>query len=434
MADPSPVVPERLDSWKAIADYLRRDVGTVRRWEKALGLPVRRVPGGRGRSVFAYSSEIDAWLKTAPAVSNASISASRPAWRGWLAVIALIAVAIGVAARARTPQLRASELRIQATPDGIVAFDAAGTARWRHPFSAAYRTALSEVGVSSRVLTGEPPAVYVATSHRERRSDGQLESGELTSLDLEGRVKRSFAFSDQVTVQGTKYGPPWALTTFAVDESAGTRRVAVAAHHFLWDPSLVTLLDDQWRRRGTFMHAGWIESVSWLGSNRLLVGGFSEPHDGGMVALLDAGALDGQGPEPPGTRHHCETCGTQRPLRMVVMPRSEVNRVSVSRFNRAAVQVTPQRIVARTIEVPSDVREAVDALYEFTRSLDLIRASFSTRYWEVHRALEGQGKLDHPRERCPDRDGPREIQSWEPETGWKTLKIRRDYGRPLNSL
>ena len=57
----SPTSEARLDSWKAIAQYLKRDVATARRWEK-LGLPVRRVPGGRGTSVFAYPSEIDQWL------------------------------------------------------------------------------------------------------------------------------------------------------------------------------------------------------------------------------------------------------------------------------------------------------------------------------------------------------------------------------------
>jgi hypothetical protein len=54
---------QRLDSWKAIATYLKRDLATVRRWEKSLGLPVHRV-GGAGRSVFAYTSEIDMWLTT----------------------------------------------------------------------------------------------------------------------------------------------------------------------------------------------------------------------------------------------------------------------------------------------------------------------------------------------------------------------------------
>ena len=51
----------RLDSWKAIADYLRRDVSTVRRWEKTAGLPVRRLAGSQ--SVFAYPADIDAWLR-----------------------------------------------------------------------------------------------------------------------------------------------------------------------------------------------------------------------------------------------------------------------------------------------------------------------------------------------------------------------------------
>lgn len=52
----------RLDSWKAIAAYLGRDVTTVIRWERERGLPVHRVPGGKRQAVFALTSEIDAWL------------------------------------------------------------------------------------------------------------------------------------------------------------------------------------------------------------------------------------------------------------------------------------------------------------------------------------------------------------------------------------
>ena len=65
MTTPAPDSVPRLDSWKAIADYLRRDVATVRRWEKTAGLPVHPLPGGRGMSVFAYTAEIDAWLSGA---------------------------------------------------------------------------------------------------------------------------------------------------------------------------------------------------------------------------------------------------------------------------------------------------------------------------------------------------------------------------------
>jgi uncharacterized protein (TIGR02996 family) len=51
---------ERLDSWKEIAAYLKRDDRTVRRWE-AEGLPVRRKVHKKQASVFAYKAEIDAW-------------------------------------------------------------------------------------------------------------------------------------------------------------------------------------------------------------------------------------------------------------------------------------------------------------------------------------------------------------------------------------
>ncbi|MFZ0745647.1 MAG: hypothetical protein WAM85_14645 [Terracidiphilus sp.] len=52
---------ERLDSWKSIADYLRRSTRTVQRWHTNHGLPVRHFRGPKG-AAFAYPEEIDAWL------------------------------------------------------------------------------------------------------------------------------------------------------------------------------------------------------------------------------------------------------------------------------------------------------------------------------------------------------------------------------------
>ena len=53
---------DRLDSWKEIAAYLKRDVTTVRRWEKREGLPVHRHLHDRRDSVYAYAEELDGWL------------------------------------------------------------------------------------------------------------------------------------------------------------------------------------------------------------------------------------------------------------------------------------------------------------------------------------------------------------------------------------
>jgi tetratricopeptide (TPR) repeat protein len=57
----------RLDSWKEIAAYLCRGERTVKRWETDRGLPIRRLPGGGRASVYAYSAELDEWLKSSEA-------------------------------------------------------------------------------------------------------------------------------------------------------------------------------------------------------------------------------------------------------------------------------------------------------------------------------------------------------------------------------
>ena len=57
-------VEDRLDSWKEIAAYLKRDVTTVQRWEKREGMPVHRHLHDRMGSVYASRAELDAWTRS----------------------------------------------------------------------------------------------------------------------------------------------------------------------------------------------------------------------------------------------------------------------------------------------------------------------------------------------------------------------------------
>jgi TolB-like protein len=52
---------ERLESWKEIAAYLKRDVRTVQRWEKTERLPVYRHMHGERGTAYAFRTEIDDW-------------------------------------------------------------------------------------------------------------------------------------------------------------------------------------------------------------------------------------------------------------------------------------------------------------------------------------------------------------------------------------
>jgi TolB-like protein/Tfp pilus assembly protein PilF len=92
-----PPVSERLDSWKKIAAYLKRDESTVRRWEKE-GLPVHRHAHKKKPTIYAYRSEIDHWWN----VGRARLEAMEPASarprrrRMWWAAAGLMLVGVGI--------------------------------------------------------------------------------------------------------------------------------------------------------------------------------------------------------------------------------------------------------------------------------------------------------------------------------------------------
>ncbi len=100
----------RLESWKAIAQHLGREVRSVQRWEQERGLPVHRVPGEKRGSVFAYADELDAWLNSGdnaspPADADAALAQETPASEAkrvslfpWLLTGAVVALVLVLAA------------------------------------------------------------------------------------------------------------------------------------------------------------------------------------------------------------------------------------------------------------------------------------------------------------------------------------------------
>ncbi len=53
-------------SWKEVASYLGKGVRTVQRWERELGLPIRRPRRDSGCIILAFAEDIDRWLQSIP--------------------------------------------------------------------------------------------------------------------------------------------------------------------------------------------------------------------------------------------------------------------------------------------------------------------------------------------------------------------------------
>ena len=108
----------RLESWKEIAAYLGRDVTTVRRWERREGLPVYRIHHSKLGSVYAYTTELDAWRDRRAPAAPADVADAPPVLemarhgaraRRWLPVFGVAIVVLLIVAYSTTrSRLRAT--------------------------------------------------------------------------------------------------------------------------------------------------------------------------------------------------------------------------------------------------------------------------------------------------------------------------------------
>lgn len=439
---------DRLDSWKAIAEYLNRDTRTLRRWQLK-GLPVRRVPGGRGNSVFAFKSEVEEWLRAAgpeqpqavavsaklespaPAPSPvptppATLKTARPLRHRWL-IAAVVFAVIFLGWRTFAPSAAPQQLDVRMTGNAVVATGPAGDEIWRYDFPPDIANFPAELVGSTRVVDGPRAAIFAMTGYRVAKPDNVRMTGVLRQFSMQGRLQGAFEFNDSWTFAGTSYQSPWVITDSQVNDAFGRRQIAVSGHHFTWWPGVVSILDERLQRLGTFVNSGWVDALRWISPDRLGIAGFNEALNGGMFGVLDTRGIDGASPEAPGTKYACDNCGPGRPVVYFVFPRSEMNRITGSRFNRAFVEVAPTGVRIRTDEVARENNEGslVEAVYDFSLSFELISASYGDRYWDKHHALELEGKIKHTRAECPERDGPPLVKKWTREAGWTEIHPKR---------
>ena len=66
----------RLEGWKQIAAYLKRDVSTVQRWERTEQFPVHRQMHRKLGSVFAFKDELDRWMDQSSSLQSKKAATS----------------------------------------------------------------------------------------------------------------------------------------------------------------------------------------------------------------------------------------------------------------------------------------------------------------------------------------------------------------------
>jgi hypothetical protein len=447
----------RLDSWKDVASYLRRDVRTVIRWEQQRGLPVRRVPGGGRKAVFAYTAELDAWLTqesagpqglkpgsagglsgTAEAVPF-PISLFKPGHLRWhsvalVAAAVLLAIAM-IAFRSRTHAAGPDfPVRVGFTLNALQAFDAAGQMLWSYPLPGTLDP--------NDLIDGRPfeDGVRIA----DFRGDGEREVLAVLVMRVSPNAKSPDRFEVDMFSSGGKllwsYIPRGHLVfaTHDLKDSwmpldvfvSGDRRkeIWVAADHLVWGHSFVVSLDpESGKDTLRYVNSGSTVALNEVATPRgtfLLAAGFNNEYDSGSLAVIDESRTFAVSPQTEGTNHKCLNCPKGDPDYYFVFPRSEINEEMHFYEDRvSSIRVTGDEIELRKNETNPTVGAQSLYLLKSDGVIHPISVRFETTYDLLHQTLEREGKIGHSLANCPERLHPRPVRMWTPAGGWTDIGL-----------
>ncbi len=387
--------PQELTSWKEIANYLDVTIRTAQTWERDRGLPVRRLPGVRGR-VSISIAEIEKWRRATDNVQPVS-PRSHHWWTLGGAALILLALSVALmASRFSQPRLYSAHL----VDSSLAVFDADGKELWRKPIQYVK-------GVDDGWL--HAGRFWIGDLDHDGRSELLVvvqqsgEGSELHCYSAKGDLRWRFVPGRKISTRVEEFSPHFVVQSIDVLPDG---RVVVNSGHSPWFPAQIALLASDGRLLREYWHSGHFRSVRAAdldhdGKPELYAFGVSNAYKLATIVELDPETMNGASVEEnPDYQFQGFAPGTE--VHRILLPRSCISR-AVADYNIADVyQMHADSMEAWVDETiySVDVSKCTK-MFEFGPGLRLIKASWSDGLTPLHRELRRQGRLDHdlsPRE------------------------------------
>ncbi len=398
-------------SWKEIAAHLGVNVRTAQKWEAELGLPVRRMPGARGR-VSADRAELEAWRQR---------TRLKPAWwestrflqRYAVASTLVAAVVLGLTVAERIEVLRPqAPVSFSVERTALVAHNTKGRELWRYHFAAPmppYEPIQSSgIHVSwSGDLDGDGNTEVLFLYH----SSEHLEDA-LLCLDAKGRLLWRYVPRREVKTHKDRFRPPFSIRDFTVVSGRnGERWVALSGSHPIYYPGAIFLLDARGRSLGEYWHFGVFGRVNSAdmdgdGDGEIYATGTNAAEKSATMVVLDPrrmqGAASARESDPD---YQILGYPTAAERARVLFPRSRLNRTLQSYSEARRVWLNPSSILVDVLEQWDNTPRAA-TIYEFTPDLRLEHFELTDGFRAYHAEMTAAKVLHYPlseEERLPER-------------------------------
>ncbi len=401
--------PRRLlSSWKEVATYLGCDKRTCYRWEKALGLPVRRVEGASRSRIFAYADEIDHWREERLGGGNGTERPRKNAVAKALPFIGLASVGL-VAALIFLPKLfasrRPSDFHIRGSVLSIL--DNKGRELWKYDTGlenlvdeAGYRACFQYRRIVPETWAGRMPHLVI----RDLDADGspevlfstqtqdELNEGEIICFGPRGNILWRLRTGREMRFGGERFSADYRIQGFVVADLDGDGRseIVVDSIHRPNFPSQLLVLDHAGRIRGEYWNSGHfndiiVHDLDGDGRPEIIAGGTNNEYRSGFLAIFDPDRVRGASPQSQG-EYICQGSdpGTQKAY--ILLPATDIDALIAHQEAVAAIEVlNDSRISAITLHT--------GLYYEFSFDLRTVRVLTSHRFEQLHAGASAEGKV-----------------------------------------
>lgn len=398
-----------LNSWKEIANFLGVSERTAQKWEEERGLPIKRLPGVKGR-VTTTAAALETWkksnLKKIPWHANVRFLRF---YAG--AATLLIAILLGIQiTRYFAGHRTGPPAQYQVESNALIVKDTHGKEVWRwlfeRPFQASAYMNPSYEETSRKAWFGslrlDKPDTNTLFVYYPAIADTKGSS--LYSFSSTGQKEWDFIPGKEIEDGKGRYKPFFVITDFHVTPlttliRGGERnKILITSHHFDQDPNQFAILDDRGTLTAEYWHAGYLTHMETAdlngdGIEEILLAGVNNGYHSVILLELDPrnvqGAFQQEADDPLQLKDFPR--GTE--MRAVLFPRSCIA-MKMQYNNLAQLVATKDTVEIVTFERATPILSA-EIRYIMNRNLDLKDVQVSDEFIRVHREMESHGELNH---------------------------------------